>query len=296
MKNLFYFIVLIIVIAATSFSQSENKPKTLLIRCDDLGMSHSVNIAFKELMESGLKISASVMFPCAWYQEAVDILKQHPEISVGIHLTLNAEWKNYRWGPITGRDKVPSLVDKDGYFFPSRAAFFANNPKSEEIEIELRAQIERALNSGIKISYMDYHMGTAVDKPEHRAIVEKLAKEYGLAISRYFGEVDVESMYTVDIDKKQEYLIDLLSKLDVEKTNLLVCHIGKDQPELQAMIDMNSFGLSEMSKHREAELNALLSATKEKVFEKNNIKLINYNDLINEIGLAKMKSPLESGY
>lgn len=51
-----------------------------------------------------------------------------------------------------------------------------------------------------------------------------------------------------------------------------------------------------MSKHREAELNALLSATKEKVFEKNNIKLINYNDLINEIGLAKMKSPLESGY
>jgi predicted glycoside hydrolase/deacetylase ChbG (UPF0249 family) len=247
-------------------------------------------------MESGLKFSASVMFPCAWYQEAVDILKQHPEISVGIHLTLNAEWQNYRWGPIAGKDRVPSLVDENGYFFPSRTAFFANNPKTEEIEIELRAQIERAINSGIKISYVDYHMGTAVDKPEHRAIVEKLAKEYGLAISRYFGEVDAESMYAVDIDKKQEYLINLLSNLDSAKLNLLVCHVGKDQPELQAMIDMNSFGLPEMSKHREAELQSLLFAQRNLLFEKYGIKLINYSDLIGKIGLRNMKSPIDSGY
>jgi hypothetical protein len=296
MKNLFYFIAIVFIVTATSFSQTENKSKTLLIRCDDLGMSHSVNMAFKELMESGLKFSASVMFPCSWYQEAVEILKQHPKITVGIHLTLNAEWKNYRWGPIAGRDKVPSLVDSNGYFFPSRATFFANNPKSEEIEIELRAQIERAIKSGIKISYMDYHMGTAVDKPEHRAIVEKLAKEYGLAISRYFGEEDTESMYAVDIDKKQDSLLDILQNLESNKINLLVCHIGKDYPELQAMIDMNSFGLAEMSKHRQAELNALISAKSQNVFEKNNINLINYSDMISEIGLEKMKSPVESGY
>ncbi len=296
MKNLFYFIVFVLMVTAASFSQTENKSKTLLIRCDDLGMSHAVNMAFKELMETGLKFSASVMFPCAWYQEAVDILKQHPEITVGIHLTLNAEWQNYRWGPIAGKDQVPSLVDSNGYFLPSRATFFVNNPKSEEIEIELRAQIERAIKSGIKISYVDYHMGTAVEKPEHRAIVEKLAKEYGLAISRYFGEVDVESMYAVDIDNKQEYLFELLSNLDPEKINLLVCHIGKDQPELQAMIDMNSFGLPEMSKHREAELNALILTTQQNIFEKNSINLINYIDLINQMGLVNMKSPLETGY
>jgi predicted glycoside hydrolase/deacetylase ChbG (UPF0249 family) len=296
MKNLFYLMVVIFIITATGYSQTDNDSKTLLIRCDDLGMSHSVNMAFKELMESGLKFSASVMFPCAWYQEAVDILKANPQITVGIHLTLNAEWKNYRWGPIAGKDKVPSLVDKDGYFFPSREKFFANNPKSEEIEIELRAQIERAISSGIKISYVDYHMGTAVEKPEHRVIVEKLAKEYGLAISRYFGEVDQESMYAIQIDKKQGFLINLIEKLNRENINLLVCHIGKDQLELQAMIDMNSFGLPEMSRHREAELNALISAEQQKIFEKNKVKLINYVDLINEIGLDKMKSPVESGY
>jgi predicted glycoside hydrolase/deacetylase ChbG (UPF0249 family) len=296
MKITLFIILSFLSISLTTFSQTENQTKTLLIRCDDLGMSHSVNMAFKELMESGLKFSASVMFPCAWYQEAVDILKEHPEITVGVHLTLNAEWKNYRWGPVAGRDKVPSLVDSNGYFFPSRATFFANNPKAEEVEIELRAQIERAINSGIKISYLDYHMGTAVEKPEHRAIVEKLAKEYGLAISRYFGEVDVESMYSVDIDKKKDYLSNLLEKIEPGKINLLVCHIGKDQPELQAMIDMNSFGLSEMSKHREAELQSLISAKKNNLFEKNGINLINYSDLIKQIELKNMKSPIDSGY
>ena len=296
MKNLLFVFGFIFLFTATYSSQTANHSKTLLIRCDDLGMSHSVNIAFKELMESGLKFSASVMLPCSWYQEAVEILKQHPEMTVGIHLTLNAEWKNYRWGPIAGKDKVPSLVDEDGYFFPSRATFFANNPKAEEIEIELRAQIERAMNSGIKISYVDYHMGTAVDKPEHRAIVEKLAKEYGLAISRYFGEEDTESMYAIDIDKKQDSLLYLLQNLESNKINLLVCHIGKDYPELQAMIDMNSFGLAEMSKHRHAELNALIKAQQQNLFEQNSIKLINYSDLIIEMGLESMKSPVGSGY
>ena len=88
----------------------------------------------------------------------------------------------------------------------------------------------------------------------------------------------------------------MLSNLDPEKINLLVCHIGKDQPELQAMIDMNSFGLPEMSKHREAELNALIVSTQQNIFEKNSINLINYIDLINQMGLVNMKSPLETGY
>ena len=295
MKIIAPTLILIFFFQFIIFAQKDND-KILLIRCDDIGMSHSVNMAAKELLETGLVFSTSVMFPCAWYQEAVDILKEHPEVTVGIHLTLNAEWKNYRWGPIAGRDRVPSLVDKDGYFFPSRATFFANNPKPEEVEIELRAQIERAINSGLKISYVDYHMGTAVDRPEMRAIVEKLAKEYNLGISRYFGEIDTPLMYSVPIPEKKDSLVRIVKNLEPNKINLLVCHIGKDYPELQAMIDMNAFGLSEMSKHRNAELNALIEVKKENIFEKNNVKLIRYQDLINQIGLDKMKSPVDSGY
>lgn len=296
MKTTVKIFLLIFYLILTIYPQTNSEIKNLLIRCDDIGMSHSVNMAAKELIETGLVFSASVMFPCPWYQEGVEILKNHPSLSIGVHLTLNAEWKNYRWGPVSGKDRVQSLVNKDGYFFPSRASFFANNPKPAEVEIELRAQIERAINSGLKISYLDYHMGTAVDRPELRAIVEKLAKEYKLGISRYFGEVDLESMYSVPIADKKDYLISLIPKIESGKINLLVCHIGKDFPELQAMMDMNSFGMNEMSKNREAEFNALIFAKQKNLFEKNNIRLINYNDLINEIGFEKMKSPVDSGY
>lgn len=296
MQHTISFFLILVLMGSINFAQPKQSDKKLLIRCDDMGMCHSVNMAVKEIIESGLVFSTSIMFPCAWYQEAVDILKTHPEVTVGIHLTLNAEWKNYRWGPVAGRDKVPSLVDKDGYFFPSRATFFANNPKLKEVEIELRAQIERAIRSGLKISYVDYHMGTAVDKPEMRAIVEKLAKEYKLGISRYFGEIDTPIMYAVPIPEKKDSLVSIVKNLDPNKINLLVCHVGKDNPEMQAMIDMNSFGLPEMSKHRNSELNALLTAKRENIFEKNNVKLIRYQDLIDQIGLDNMRSPVDSGY
>lgn len=278
------------------FSQTESTSKTLLIRCDDIGMSHGVNTAAKELIDAGLKFSASVMVPCSWFDEAVDILKDAHQVSVGIHLTLNAEWKNYRWGPVAGVSAVPSLVDSLGNFFPSRASFFANNPKLDEVELELRAQIEKALKAGLKVSYLDYHMGTAVDNMEMRKIVEKLATEYNLAISRYFGEVDIESMYSIDIEEKENQLLKTLDELKEDQLNLLVCHITMDNDEMQAMIDLNTFGLAEMSKHREAELKALLSAIRNDEFRKRGITLINYNDLINEKGLKSMKSPLESGY
>ena len=295
MKRLAIFI-LFLTILNSLIAQDVSEEKILMIRCDDIGMSHSVNLAAKELIESGLKFSASVMVPCGWFDEAVSILKDAENASVGVHLTLNSEWKNYRWGPVAGVSKVPSLVDSLGYFFPSRAKFFANNPSLEEVETELRAQIEKAIKSGLNISYLDYHMGTAVDKPEMRKIVEKLASEYNLAISRYFGEVDVNSMYSVPVELKYNHLVSVLDSLETEKINLLVCHIGKDNDELSALIDLNEFGLKEMSKHREAELNALLKAVMNNHFNERKIKLFNYSDLIKIKGLDQMKSPIDSGY
>jgi predicted glycoside hydrolase/deacetylase ChbG (UPF0249 family) len=295
MKNFILSILILTSLHNISFPQNDEE-KLLLIRCDDIGMSHSVNMAAKELIDAGLIFSVSVMVPCAWFDEAVSLLKDNSEIAVGIHLTLNAEWKNYKWGPVAGKSLVPSLVDSLGYFFPSRAAFFANNPEPEEVEIELRAQIEKAIKSGLKISYLDYHMGTAVDRPDLRKIVEKLADEFKLGVSRYFGEVDLNSMYAVPVEEKENHLLNILDSLSTEDVNLLVCHIGKNDSELSSMIDMNSFGLKEMSRHRNAELDALLSVIQKKVFTEKGIKIITYKDLINRIGLKNMKSPVESGY
>jgi predicted glycoside hydrolase/deacetylase ChbG (UPF0249 family) len=247
-------------------------------------------MAAKSLAETGIPFSVSVMFPCPWYKEAVEILKQYQHISVGIHLTLNSEWKNYKWGPVSRM--VPTLVDEDGYFFPSRETFNNNNPKLEEIELELKAQIERAINSGLKIDYLDYHMGTAVDKPEYRAIVEKLADEYKLGISRYFGEMDLNSMYSKNIEEKKDSLIKVVNEINANQINLLVCHIGMDNPELAAMIDLNTFGLKDMSRHRQSELNALISQEFRNALNDNKIRLITYRDLIETVQLINMKKPV----
>lgn len=263
----------------------------VLIRCDDLGMCHTVNMAAQQVLETGLPVSFSVMFACPWYQEAVELLKRYPDVSVGVHLTLNAEWKNYRWGPVAGRSAVPSLVDSVGYFFPSRAAFFANQPKLEEIEIELRSQIGRALRSGLHIDYVDYHMGTAVDKPEMRTLVEWLAKEYGLGISRYFGETDVEGVYSAPVGSKIDTLLTRTNSLPHTAINLMVFHIGLQTPEMNALEDLNSFGLREMSKHREAELQSLTSARFRELLQTKHIRLTSYRQLINETGLSAMKRP-----
>ncbi len=293
-KFLALFVILIAAFSSNNYSQDQCSMKELLIRCDDIGMCHSVNLAVEKVVKTGIPFSASVMFVCPWYQEAVDILKDHPQVTVGIHLTLNAEWKNYRWGPVSGKSAVPSLVDSLGYFFPSRATFEANHPKLDEIEKELRAQIERAIHSGLNIKYVDYHMSTAVDKPEYRAILEKLANEYHLGISRYFGEQDIQNMYFDPINSKADSLYKTLTNIDSGHVNLLVCHIGVDNPELQAMTDLNPFGPKEMSKNRQAELSAIISPKLLDEIKVNHIMLINYSQLISKVGLQNMKQPSDN--
>jgi chitin disaccharide deacetylase len=263
----------------------------VVIRCDDIGMCHTVNTAAQQVLESGIPFSASVMFACPWYQEAVDLLRQHPEVSVGVHLTLNAEWKNYRWGPVAGADAVPSLVDSCGYFLPSRALLFGQNPKVEEVEKELRAQIRRAMQSGLRIDYLDYHMGAAVNTLELRELVERLAREYGLAISRYYGEQDVAGYYDAPPEKKTDDLLALASGLKAGVPQLFVFHIGLETPEMNALIDQNVIGPAGMSRHRHAELQALLSPEFRRTLKDRGAKLMTYRDLITQRGLETMRRP-----
>jgi predicted glycoside hydrolase/deacetylase ChbG (UPF0249 family) len=287
-------IVLILLFATVLFAQ-EDTEKYLLIRCDDLGMNHSVNMAIKSVMESGITMSTSVMFACPWYQEAVEILKEHPEVGVGIHLTLNSEWKYYRWGPVLGKEAVPSLVDSVGYFFPSRGKLFTNNPKQDEIEKELRAQIERAINSEIRIDYLDYHMGAAVETPELRKLVESLAKEYGLGMSGYFNEQYSSITYDTPLGTKTDSLLTHLRNLK-PGINMQVLHLGLGTPEMQGLKDMNSFGLKNMSRHRQEELNSIIDPRVLDILKEENVIPISYKELIDKIGLSNMYRPEDSEY
>jgi predicted glycoside hydrolase/deacetylase ChbG (UPF0249 family) len=256
-------------------------------------MSHSVNMALQRLIETGLPVSISVMFPTPWYQETVEILKRHPDVSVGIHLTLNSEWKNYRWGPVLGGTAVPTLVDAEGYFFPSSEALYRNRPDMREVERELRAQIERALRTGLKIDYVDYHMGTAIRHPEFREVTERLAREFGLGMSGYFGEARHDPQYRAAPREKIDSLVAMIDRLR-PGFSLVVTHVGIDDAELGALLDMNTDGgLADMSRNRQGELDALTSQRFSDAVKGRNIRLITYRQLIEMQGLKAMRRPAQ---
>jgi len=271
----------------------------LLIRLDDIGMSHSVNMAAQKVAETGMPVSVSLQFACPWYQEAVAILKKYPNVTVGVHLTLTSEWRYYRWGPITGRTAVPSLVDSDGYFPHSGGAYRKGSYKIDEVETELSAQIERALHSGLKITYIDPHMGIALSTPELRALTERLAHKYHLAISTlstvtYFGETYKE-MWGEPVATKKSAFLAYVSHLNPNRPNLVVIHSATPGPEMDALYDMASSQMNDKdgtplsSIHRQTELNMLLSPEFREM-EGKKFQLINYEQLLKGKDISVLKA------
>ena len=278
-------VVAAILFAWTGVLSQSRQPKVLL-RLDDNGMNHAVTKAIEQVAATGISFSTSVMFACPWYQEAVAILKKYPNISIGVHLTLNSEWKYYRWGPILGRSAVPSLVDSNGYFHPSTRTFLQSGYNLDEVEKELSAQIERALQSGLQIDYVDYHMGTATSTPELRTIVEKLAKKYKLGISRYFGE-HYQTMFDIPVEQKKNDFLKSMQELVADKINLFVMHVAEATPEMNALVDMNNTDQHSETKplvamHRNAELQTLLSEEFQQLIREEKIKLVTYRDLVRQ--------------
>jgi len=152
--------------------------RVAVVHADDIGMCHAANVGAFDALANGIVSCGSIMVPCPWFREAADLARANPRFDLGVHLTLNSEWPHYRWGPVAGRDRVPSLLDAQG-FLPRTSVEVVKNAKPDEVEIELRAQIEAALAAGIDVTHLDSHMGT-VFFPPFVPIYAKLASEYRL--------------------------------------------------------------------------------------------------------------------
>jgi len=149
--------------------------RLLIINCDDLGSSRSANVAIYEALRDGMATSATLMVPCPWARDAAAMYRGE---DVGVHLTLNAEWETYRWGPIT---HSPSLLDGDGGF-PRTTADVWDHADVEEVRRECRTQIERAIYWGFDVSHLDSHMGTLQLRPEFFDVYLELAVEFQLPL------------------------------------------------------------------------------------------------------------------
>jgi predicted glycoside hydrolase/deacetylase ChbG (UPF0249 family) len=149
--------------------------KLLIVNCDDLGSSHAANVGVYDALRTGLATSASLMVPCPWAREAASRYRGE---DVGVHLTLNAEYELYRWGPIT---LSPSLLDGDGGF-PRTIEDVWDHADLDEARRELRAQLERAIYWGFDVSHIDSHLGTLQGRPEFFDIFLELAVEFRLPL------------------------------------------------------------------------------------------------------------------
>jgi chitin disaccharide deacetylase len=153
--------------------------KLIIVHADDVGVTHSVNAATVTALNSGLVNSASIMVPCPWFPEIADYAKAHQDVDFGLHLTMTAERVYYRWGPVAPRDKVPSLVDENGYFQHDWSPNTHIDPK--DVEVELRAQIERALAMGVRPTHLDSHQYRLImTNKELFEVFVRLAHEYKL--------------------------------------------------------------------------------------------------------------------
>lgn len=160
-------------------------PKYLIVNADDYGMCHAANEAVAELFEGGWLKSSTIMMPCPAAEEAVKFSIAHPEYAIGVHLTMTSEWQNYRWKPLTDGK---SLVDEDGYMW-HESDQVEKNATNEDLEAEIRAQIDLAHSMGMKPSHIDNHMGSLYGHYTGRIGLSKLTLrvcgEYGYAYRLY---------------------------------------------------------------------------------------------------------------
>lgn len=253
----------------------------LIVRADDIGSSHAANVACIRGYREGIARSVEVMVPCPWFNEAVAMLREHPGYDVGVHLTLTSEWSSYKWGPLT---QAPSLVDPNGHFYPTtsqRADFPPNTGflqcgwKIEEVERELRAQIELAKRMIPQVSHLSSHMGTATSTPELRALVQRLAKECNLPIDTPGSKrLRWPAGSDASFELREAALIRALKDLG-PGTWILVEHPGLDTPEMRAI---GHEGYWHVAQHRDAVTRALTSPKVKDIIRKRNIQLTTYGE------------------
>jgi predicted glycoside hydrolase/deacetylase ChbG (UPF0249 family) len=238
--------------------------RVVLIHTDDIGMCQASVAAFADLNEAGIISTGAVMVPCPWALQAASYARQHPAADLGVHLTLTSEWQTYRWGPISTLDRASGLIDEEGFFY-HRSQAVQEHGDPAAVEVELEAQVERAMRSGIVPTHVDTHMGT-VAHPKYMHLYRQLALKYRLAMMifrmdeaawRATGMDGEAAQMAIQLTRQLEDngfpLLDhiLGMPLDVEEDRLertkqalsslqpglthFIIHPAKDTPELRAI-------------------------------------------------------------
>ena len=266
--------------------------KLLIIHADDLAVTHSEDAASFEALDRHAVSSASIMVPCPWLTEVADYAKSHPDADLGLHITLTSEWKTYRWGSVASSDKVPSLLDPAGTFYPT-APEAAKNAQPDQAEAEIRAQVERAFAVGLHPTHLDGHMGTVFATPDLFAAYVKVAHDHRLPFfvvkvtderARFLSILSptdvvfdhvVIATPVVPPDQWQTFYVNAIKDLQPGLTYMIV-HLSHDDSEAQAVMGRETpFGAA----WRQRDFDAVTSAAFQQALKDNHIVVIHWRDL-----------------
>jgi predicted glycoside hydrolase/deacetylase ChbG (UPF0249 family) len=177
--------------------------RVLITHIDDMGFCHAANVASAACLMSGAASCASIIVNAPWFREAVTTCHEHPEFDVGVHLTLTAEYPDFRWAALSSRDPATGLLDSEGYLWHTREDA-VRHVTASAAEAEMRAQIDTALEAGIDVTHIDTHMGSVVH-PKFLGSYLSLAQEYG--IPAFLPNITRERLDSIrQSDMADEYL------------------------------------------------------------------------------------------
>jgi predicted glycoside hydrolase/deacetylase ChbG (UPF0249 family) len=257
----------------------------LIVRGDDMGYSHSGNEALIKSYVEGIETSIEIIVPAPWFPEAVKMLEKNPKIDVGLHFAITSEWDNVKWRPLTD---APSLRNKDGYFYPMlfhnknypMQAIMDNDWKIEDIEKELRAQIEMAKKYIPRLSHVSGHMGSLAFTKEMKEMTARIGKEYNIQMVdagssniQYIGY----EFRNKTIQERIEGFIKMLDRLETGKTYVFIEHPGLDNEELRAI---SHIGYEDVAKERQDVTTVFTSEKVKEALVRKGINLVSYKEAL----------------
>jgi len=298
-------ILLLLLLALCTFGHAQQKSiaerlgyaknaKLLIIHADDLGVSHSENEASIHALEKGAVNSGSIMVPCPWFPEIAAYAASHPNADIGLHLTLTAEWNVYKWGPVLHQD-AKSLTTPEG-FLPASVEALAKAGTVQDVEKELRAQVDRAIQFGVKPTHLDTHMAGVLANPEFLKTYIKLGHEYKVPvllnrdIINMFGGGNLNGALSdkdVILDKifmaspadyakgMKDFYTGVLTSVQ-PGLNCILLHAAYNNAEMQAVtVEHPDYGAA----WRQADFDFFTSDACKKLLKDNNIQLVTWKEI-----------------
>jgi hopanoid biosynthesis associated protein HpnK len=155
--------------------------KYLIVNADDFGLTAGVNRAVIEGHTRGLITSATIMANMPSFDEAVRLAKENPTLGVGLHFNIT------QGRPVADAPNLSALVNDQGEFFGSTEVLakklLIGKLRIVEVIVELRAQIERVFDAGLRLTHIDSHKHSHALPQICAAIVETI-KDYGIEAVR----------------------------------------------------------------------------------------------------------------